>query len=299
MKIKARHKLIPAILSLVIATLVMTNATYAWFTMNSAVTANGMQLTVVAPDNLLISATGTADTYNASATSDEVTTTAVLTHASSVDGVTFFYTDVVDPEEGTSYGTYTGGIADFKTAGTAGAIAGVADSVAYFDFTFWVKTTGATAVDCAVSDINITTTAEAGVENADIINAVRFAVLDATTTPAAFTSANVAASVTTYQAVFGTPYTALGEPIEYSAHNQIGEDNTVFYKAISSIATTVETAATQFNPTAAIFTVPASTATTNYIPIVIRVWVEGQDADCINANGGDVFDVEVEFSIAS
>lgn len=55
MKIKAKRKLLPAILTLLVATLVTTNATYAWFSMNTTVSATGMKVTAKVAGSLYIS----------------------------------------------------------------------------------------------------------------------------------------------------------------------------------------------------------------------------------------------------
>ncbi|HPB17319.1 MAG TPA: hypothetical protein PK870_06685, partial [Clostridia bacterium] len=52
--IKARHKLIPAIIMLIVAAITMSTASYAWFTMSNRVEVTGVELTVVAPTNILI-----------------------------------------------------------------------------------------------------------------------------------------------------------------------------------------------------------------------------------------------------
>ena len=53
---KKMRKLIPAISMLLIATIMLSTATFAWFTMNEQVTATGMQVQAKASGNLLISA---------------------------------------------------------------------------------------------------------------------------------------------------------------------------------------------------------------------------------------------------
>ena len=52
--IKARHKLVPAIIMLIVAAITMSTASYAWFTMSNRVEVTGINLSVVAPTNILI-----------------------------------------------------------------------------------------------------------------------------------------------------------------------------------------------------------------------------------------------------
>lgn len=60
---KVTKRLIPALSMLVIAAITLSSATYAWFSMTREATAAGMKLTATAPNNLLISATGEAETF--------------------------------------------------------------------------------------------------------------------------------------------------------------------------------------------------------------------------------------------
>ena len=52
---KMTRKLIPAIAMLLVSAVMMSTASFAWFTMNSTVDATGMQVTAVAPASLWIS----------------------------------------------------------------------------------------------------------------------------------------------------------------------------------------------------------------------------------------------------
>lgn len=52
---KATKKIIPALVMLLVSAVLLSTASYAWFSMNTQVTATGMQVTVQAPASLLIS----------------------------------------------------------------------------------------------------------------------------------------------------------------------------------------------------------------------------------------------------
>lgn len=54
---KATKKIIPALVMLLVSAVLLSTASYAWFSMNTTVTATGMQVTVKAPTSLLISNT--------------------------------------------------------------------------------------------------------------------------------------------------------------------------------------------------------------------------------------------------
>lgn len=90
MKIKARHKLIPAIIMILIAAVAMCTASYAWFTLNNKVEISSIQLTIVAPTNMMIRE------HNIGSFTDIVYVTTNpevgrILHGSSVDG-TLIYT---------------------------------------------------------------------------------------------------------------------------------------------------------------------------------------------------------------
>lgn len=54
---KATKKIIPALVMLLVSAVLLSTASYAWFSMNTTVTATGMQVTAKVPDSLQISVT--------------------------------------------------------------------------------------------------------------------------------------------------------------------------------------------------------------------------------------------------
>ena len=52
---KKMRRLIPAVAMLMVAAVMLSTASFAWFTMNDVVTASGMQVQAKAAGNLLIS----------------------------------------------------------------------------------------------------------------------------------------------------------------------------------------------------------------------------------------------------
>lgn len=93
MKLRTKQKLIPTVAMLIVSALLMSTASYAWFTLSKEVTVEGVNLTAVAPDNLLISKDMFSG-YNVSVSLVPGTDfgTGALNPASSYDGKTFFYT---------------------------------------------------------------------------------------------------------------------------------------------------------------------------------------------------------------
>jgi hypothetical protein len=55
---KATKKIIPALVMLLVSAVLLSTASYAWFSMNTTVTATGMSVTVQVPDSLQISLKG-------------------------------------------------------------------------------------------------------------------------------------------------------------------------------------------------------------------------------------------------
>jgi len=84
---KAMRKMIPAVIMLLISAMLVGTSTYAWFSMNKTVTVTGMAVKARGNDNVTISIDDS--TYDFSINE---TRTGNLKPASSVNGVSFFYT---------------------------------------------------------------------------------------------------------------------------------------------------------------------------------------------------------------
>ena len=91
---KFTRKIVPALALLIVSAVLMTTATFAWFSMNTRVTATGMQMDTEAGDNVLIS-DSVSDSKAADATfKTALVMTADVAHlrpVSSVDGANFYY----------------------------------------------------------------------------------------------------------------------------------------------------------------------------------------------------------------
>ena len=92
---KISRKLIPAVAFMLVAAVLITTATFAWFSMNSRVTATGMQMETEAGDNVLIADTAemakvsSANFKNSLKLSLDVPYN--LRPVSSINGVNFYY----------------------------------------------------------------------------------------------------------------------------------------------------------------------------------------------------------------
>lgn len=60
---KATKKIIPALVMLLVSAVLLSTASYAWFSMNTTVTATGMSVTAKAPTSLLISKTNATEGF--------------------------------------------------------------------------------------------------------------------------------------------------------------------------------------------------------------------------------------------
>lgn len=269
---KATRKLIPALAMLLVSAVVMSSASFAWFTMSRQVTAQGMNVTVTAPNNLMIKATGAEDSTYAEI-NKQTASNIVLVPASTTTGTAGNIYQIIDgqavvPSTGA---LYTSG--DAKTKLKAGNIASYNAETskitegAYYDFKYTIKSDGGQDVKVVVSEIAATLT-DSSPENTSA-KPVRFAVMKADETGVNLFNPNSGVHHTTGKAVKsldGNGYPTIDtvtytEPAEYNNND----------KYIVTLTNT--------NPTA---------------DIIIRVWYEGEDTDCIVSKGAKAnFDIKV------
>lgn len=262
--IKARHKLVPAIIMLIVAAITMSTASYAWFTMSNRVEVTGINLSVVAPTNILIRNAGIVG-ENPFLSSVTVSNPAAgrLNHASSFDGVSLFTVsnpiDFIDEFGNTTTGVSLTDATSTPVAGTDGY---------YVDFDLQLINTGGTEVTVGLDKLEISTVATSAA-NGTIIEAVRFAILE--------NEGNSSEKVFSQ-----TPKTLN------------------VYKTASSkdSLTTVETHNNMFKLDANGVADASSASPDGVKNITVRVWIEGQDPDCVTANAGSSFSIEFDFYVA-
>lgn len=331
MKIRARHKLIPAIAMLLIAVVCLSSASYAWFTMSKTVTASGIQLTVIAPINLLIS-NAVNGTYAETTTLTSNFGTGKLIPASTTSALDFYHADQIKTTDlGAPSATTT-----FTQSNTP--VAMNTDGY-YVDFKLWLKTTGEDDVNVTVSQLLST-----------ITTAMTTYVIDSTITDTTSLQSKTQGSVFTFAPGVGTDYAggvqgvATAVPTVASATY---DANTRYYKlgvsvtdatrfaildgAGTAVITTPTAApnviygedvdyfagitgpisaanaaapATGYigtsvtaNSTNALFTCTGGTAGIDNTPtaITVRVWFEGQDAECISDVANTSFAMTIGF----
>lgn len=284
---KATRKLIPALAMLLVAAVVMSTASFAWFTMSREVTAKGMNVTVTAPNNLLIKGADAGQVFSAEGTSSigDGTTLGLIKAikpASSIDGLSFFAI-----KEGQSVTAADGKRTASTVLEASNTEATTAAEGYYVDFPYTVKTEGETAVDVYVKSFVVTKLA-GGSDNG--IKAVRAAVLntDGTALYTGVTNAVLvpagAANATANKAV--ASLTTDGDPLGLAVLGDVK-------------AAVIGTAASANK----VFTVPARNAAVEgeeELQIVIRVWIEGEDLSCTVVDASELnFNITVVLADAA
>ena len=267
---KATRKLIPALAMLLVSAVVMSSASFAWFTMNRQVTAQGMNVTVTAPNNLIIKdATLGDETYSGVTTLSA--SNIVLVPASTTSGKAGQIYQVADnqavkPSDGSLYFEDTDGNA--KTKLVAGNVASDGTEGAYYDFNYTIKSEGGQTVNVVVSEVAVTLT-DASPSGTSALP-VRIAVMVTTTED----------GVHLFNPNNGTHHAA-GQAITNIDGDGYPTRGTVTY-------TTPATTTADGN---IIVTLTAEAPTAN---ITIRVWYEGEDTDCVVSKGAKAnFNIKV------
>jgi hypothetical protein len=265
--IKARHKLIPAIIMLIVAAITMSTASYAWFTMSNRVEVTGVELSVVAPTNILIREKKSGPTYDNFLNTVSLSTTSLgiagkLNHASSVNGVDMFTVEDATTMVNTN-GTLT------STATIISTTTPVAtDDGYYVDFFLELVNTGEELVTVGLDKLTIAGVDDSAAEQ-NIEGAVRFAILDGSASKGVFGQGE-GTTVVAFSAA-GAPGTTANQTVLTTSDN-------LFTLEGGGVADT-------------------SASPAGMKSITVRVWIEGQDPDCVSAKAGSSFSIEFNFYV--
>ena len=307
----AKKKLIPAVAMLTTSAVMLSTATYAWFTMSREVEVTGIKLTATTPQTIEISlgqaTTSNTLTHGVEATapnSDDMWTHTAATGSvyqdfgklipvSSVDGFNMFYTEkatengkkVSDvPNPFTKAETAVGW--EFKEGGKSaetGAVVNAAEndgSGYYLDIPVWFRTTSTDAVTLGL-EVEIKNSSDDDTKSV-LYKAARVAILPETK------SAQKVFSET------GAKYYKDGKAVATA-----GAPLAASYGDVSAATEATVTGGKVTNPDAAtqVATVTASTGTGygGAVKYYIRVWLEGEDEACWNANAGQDFVINLKF----
>lgn len=319
----AKKKLIPAVAMLTTSAVMLSTATYAWFTMSREVEVTGIKLTATTPQTIEISlgkatagATITSKTEataptnddadtklwsNKAATSSVYATFGKLIPASTIDGKDLYYTTKatengkavdISGENAFIKATNTNNAGwTFQNVGASSAtekdLTANTDGEGYYlDIPVWFRTTSIDdvklGVDVTVTDPN----ADDDNTKGDLYKAARVAILpDTKAAQSVFLGAEGNAT---------TNYYTDGKAVSTAAATL-----TASYGEVS-VATEVK--ATDGKVTNAanathVATVTKSTGTGygGAVKYYIRVWLEGEDEACWNANAGQDFQINLKF----
>ena len=307
----AKKKLIPAVAMLTTSAVMLSTATYAWFTMSREVEVTGIKLTATTPQTIEISlgqaTTSNTLTHGVEATapnSDDMWTHTAATGSvyqdfgklipvSSVDGFNMFYTEkatengkkVSDvPNPFTKAETAVGW--EFKEGGKSaetGAVVNAAENDGtgyYLDIPVWFRTTSTDAVTLGL-EVEIKNSSDDDTKSV-LYKAARVAILPETK------SAQKVFSET------GAKYYKDGKAVATA-----GATLAASYGDVSAATEATVTGGKVTNPDAAtqVATVTASTGTGygGAVKYYIRVWLEGEDEACWNANAGQDFVINLKF----
>lgn len=272
-------KLIPALVLLLVSAIVLSTSSYAWFSMNRTVQATGISLTAAAPTNLVISSTGS--TYAASASTDK-NYLGKLFPASTADGKDFWAIDDGNVIAGGKGGPAEAGTI-FKKEKVEIMAQGDDKATGYYvDFDFYFKATAAdeTPLNIGVKKITV----NSGPDSGSLGNAVRIAII-----PVDENGDPDYSRVTIYAFDDGEDV----EPIESV------DETGVFKKSATDPRQKPVGEGDDKVYTTTAFTVTPSTYIEDATPteVIIRVWIEGEHPDCVNANALDELAVQVDFYV--
>lgn len=307
----AKKKLIPAVAMLTTSAVMLSTATYAWFTMSREVEVTGIKLTATTPQTIEISlgqaTTSNTLTHGVEATapnSDDMWTHTAATGSvyqdfgklipvSSVDGFNMFYT-----EKATENGKKVSDVPnpftkaenavgwEFKEGGKSAETGDVVNAAEndgsgyYLDIPVWFRTTSTDAVTLGL-EVEIKNSSDDDTKSV-LYKAARVAILPETK------SAQKVFSET------GAKYYKDGKAVATA-----GATLAASYGDVSAATEATVTGGKVTNPDAAtqVATVTASTGTGygDAVKYYIRVWLEGEDEACWNSNAGQDFVINLKF----
>lgn len=257
---KQTRKIIASLVMLILSVAMLGSATYAWFAINASVGVGGMSVTAGTPTNLLI-ATSENGTYGYEATFEAHTGSGKLLPVSTTDptDTSKFFALVSSASLSTNGGAADSG--EYQVASTPLVIGSDTDGY-YIDYPIFLKTSaGSKGALVYLSKLAITDS-----KGTALPNAVRVALIEA-------------------------PNGDLGR-----FYGVDPADVTTGVNAITS--TTGETQNTTTIPGAGTYEYGNTSIAIGSTPtaLILRVWIEGQDSDCANANAGANLSISVTFS---
>ncbi len=246
-------KLVPALCLLLVSAMLVGTSTYAWFSMNTQVTATGMQVKAQAEGGIVIS-NEAKTAWNASATASH-NAVAELIPTSTADATAWYHAvsdDANNAKAGQDANKYTT-LTIEETNGVGSATVGTEDKNVYLLNKFYIQS--------SADAIDLTGKTPANL----LINEVIVSGVGTSTTLDASLRIMIKIGSTT---VIYAPVTGA----------------TISYKVAASESSTV-CKTTDKNVATSVTTIPAYTAAgTNALEASVYVYFEGEDANCKSAN---------------
>ncbi len=258
-------KLIPALALLLISAVVLSTSSFAWFSMNTKVSANGMEVKAAASRNLLISDTSGSGYKSTVGLAKEVATMVPTSTvpATSITAPTFYKVDSVGAIK-TDDGAYTP--TTTFTAATA--------NTDYLATAVYLKATGSTGVADGKLKATIGVTYDDGAAASPLDPSLRvMLVVSEVGTPNTFKNAVIIAPVT---------------------------GGSSSYSGINGVTGAGETLTADTDLTAITLTANASFINSGYeltadkeYKVDIYVWFEGQDVTCKSSNAINLVNINL------
>ena len=251
-------KLIPSIILLLISAILLSTASFAWFSMNTTVTVTGMEVQATTPKNLLIKGASDSD-FSEIGTSDSVIKELLPVSVNcpsneSLSSKTFYKLKTADGVDYTS-GVMTSGVTELQAA--------VANTD-YRSSVFIIRVDGKAGDKfdhLYVSNITVTDTSD-NASSSEISKAVRVGITDGTTT---YIFAPLSGEYIDSKSV--SAYTAEGKVTTFTA------------QALTSVGLA----------TADFGVINQGTDRT----YTVFIWYEGNDVNCTSPNGVNVESLKV------
>lgn len=320
----AKKKLIPAVAMLTTSAVMLSTATYAWFTLNKTVEVDGLKMTATAADALEISLGGVTNTTRVrnggtladnlavqpKDTDDELSWTSVINvgeyydkvayikPSSSVNGINFF--EATDPDNGgrtaTKFTTATNNSLLNKrtTLNVEGKLGNDADTNKgyYVDVPVHLRTSKLSAGDTTTSDVfckMLITDPKTGdnMPEGDLYKAVRVAIIPLTADGTLDTSSKIILGADDKYYNAGQAVASASDPTRASV-NVTKTNNAITEngtQTLVSFDTTVD--------------IPLATESGTYghTDFVVRVWLEGESTSCFDANSAQDWNIDFVFAL--
>ena len=307
-------KLIPALALLLVSAVMLATSSFAWFSMNTTVSVTGMEVRTQVGSNLWIASDTTANL--AKKEDDQFvgnydgSITGLLEPVSTINGINYFYTlnDNVKADGDALVDEYVAYNAADTSAFVANSVAG---AVGYVDYAFQLKASNANDSEAQYINLKTLNLAYKGTDDLAGINAFRVAIFVEKYNEDA---AGTAHSSNTFHAIGTTwdhdgngetaavPYGSTTLMKNAAAANRTAT-KAVAYVNDAAAATALE------NPSAkalqdvtygAFNYITVDAGETAYYKVVVRLWLEGEDAKCSNdvfVNLTDKFELDMEWSL--